>query len=299
MSGAGTLFLVNPRATRVRRDGSLLQAVADRRDIPLDLLEDGWQPERASTVFIEGGDGTVSRTISAYLASEFPLPRFALVKGGRTDQVAGVIGLRRQSTRALLDASEGGLDPWDVPLLEVTTDRKHHGFLFSTGAIPQVTERIGTYRGDRNRAGSELAGLRLVGKAVLDATRPGSQVLEKSPATVRASTDAEEVVLKGDHLGTVATTLHTLYAGLDPFWGDGTGDIRVTYAAGDANALLPTILGMWAGRKNRDTLRLRGFQSFNAHSLHIRTGSGMVLDGEPLDASEATVRPTRPVTFLR
>ena len=56
---------------------------------------------------------------------------------------------------------------------------------------------------------------------------------------------------------------------------------------------------MWAGRKNRDTLRNRGFQSFNAHSLHVKTDSGMVLDGEPLGASEATVRPTRPVTFLR
>ena len=294
-----TLVLVNPTATRVRKDGSLLQAVADRRDIPLDLLEDDWQPERATTVFIEGGDGTVSRTISAYLGSDLPLPRFALVKGGRTDQVAGVIGLRKQGTQALLDAVDGGLDPWEVPLLEVQTDRTHHGFLFSTGAIPQVTERIGTYRGDRNRAGSELAGLRLVGKAVLDATRPGSRVLEKSPATVRASTDAEEVVLEGEHLGTIATTLHTLYAGLDPFWGEGAGALRVTYAAGDASALLPTILGMWAGRRNRDTLRLRGFQSFNAHSLHVRAGGGMVLDGEPLDTSEATVRPTRPVTFLR
>ena len=136
MASARTLFLVNPTATRVRRDGSLLQAVADRRDIPLDLLEDGWKPERATTVFIEGGDGTVSRTISAYLGSDLPLPRFALVKGGRTDQVAGVIGLRKQGTQALLDALHGGLDPWEVPLLEVTTDRTQYGFLFSTGAIP-------------------------------------------------------------------------------------------------------------------------------------------------------------------
>jgi len=299
-----TRFLVNPHAHRVATKGSALRAIADAHDIPCDILTLDYVPQPAARIYIEGGDGTVSDVISRYLASDLPLPDVAIVKGGTTNQVAGIMGLASQTTRGIT-ASLTSTERYIVPLLRVSSDSLTcHGFVLSTGAIPQVTDRIQAYRNPTSVVGKSLSalgmsGVSLVSRAIIDATKPGSRLLQSTPARITADLDNEQLVIDANHLGTITTTLPSLYLGLDPFWGDGPGPLRFTYAEGDANALLPTILGQWIGRQDLSKLRDRGFSSYNAHSLTFRTHAAVVLDGEPFEASDFTVTATRPVTFIR
>ena len=290
------LFLVNPNAHKVRKRGSALLALADRTGTLTHLLDAHFSPtESADRVYIEGGDGTVRWVVSAYLKAGIRLPQFAIVKGGTTDQVAGVVGLHRATAKQLEETLDQPLEAWEFPLMEVETETDtHHGFVFSTGAIPRVTAAVERYRGPAG-----ISGAALVGRAIIDATKPGSPFLESSPATVSADQGKEVVVIDGDHLGTIATTLPTLYLGLDPFWGTGEGRMRVTYARGDAKGLVPTIVGQWAGLKNTDKLERRGYQSFNTDHFRIETDAPVVLDGDALEGRVFTLKPTQPVTFVR
>ena len=291
-----TLFLVNPKAHKVARRGSALQALADRTGRALRLLDGRFAPdESADRVFIEGGDGTVRWVVSRYLDAGVRLPEFAIVKGGTTDQVAGVIGLDRQTSKSLEDSLDSPLERVEVSLMEVMTDgTPHFGFVFSTGAIPKVTAAVERYRGPAG-----ISGAALVGRAIIDATKPGNPFLKSTPAKVSADLEREHLIIDEEHLGTIATTLPTLYLGLDPFWGEDAGAIRVTYAKGDAKGLVPTIAGQWMGRKNRETLEKRGFQSFNSDHFRIETDAPVVLDGDALKGRVFIVRPTPPVTFVR
>ena len=311
-----TLLLVNPRAKKVARRGSALLAAADALGMEATLVDESFQPTPADRVFIEGGDGTVSDLLGRWIGSGLSLPRFALVAGGMTNQVAGVVGLRARSTGALqkaiatpsqrptveaalmeVEATSGDPDQAQTPVQ--TPVQTLRGFVFSTGVMPRVTERVQGYRD-----GLGMSGGLLVGRALFDAVKPNSPFRDLLPSRLEADLRHgdgrhEQLVISGRHLGTFATTLPSLYLGLDPFWGKEPGAIRVTHGDGDARALASTVLGQWLGRKNAKTLRERGFQSFNTDHLHIQTEAPVALDGEVVEGDTFTVRPTRPVTFLR
>ena len=291
-----SLFLVNERAHKVAKRGSALRAVADETGTPLVLLDEAFEPRASDDrVYIEGGDGTVSWVVDRYLQTGRALPQFAIVPGGTTNQVAGILGLRRKTGKGLAASLAEACTPVACPLIQLSHEGgRESGFVFSTGAIPQVTERLESYRGL-----ADLSGVALVGRAVIDATRPGSQLLEATPARIEADLPGEHVVFDGDHTGVIATTLPSLYLGLDPFWGEQPGRLRVTYADGEARAILPTILGQWVGRKNLRTLRERGFQSFNTERMQVVTDGPVVLDGETLEARDLVLTVSPDVTFVR
>ena len=289
-----SLLLVNPRASRVAKRGSRLRALADRTGTDYRLLQD-CLPDVSGydRVFIEGGDGTLQRGLSELL-SRGPVPDIVVVSGGTTNQVANILAPDDTG----LDALEALLSRPGarrrLPLLRIDNGADQtFGFLLSTGAIPQVTQRVSEPDG---RASS--TGLALVGKAIVSATRPGSQWIEPTELRLQASSDEELIVLDGPHLGTVMTTLPSLYHGLDPFWGEGSGPLRLTHVASDARGLLPTILGVWAGRKNAERLRERGYQSLRAHGVTMELSSPAVLDGETLEGTRLEVCASDPVTFV-
>jgi len=291
-----SLFLVNPRAKRVDGRGSILRAVADKTDTPLRLLDGPIEPtESADRVYIEGGDGTVRDVVSTWLKSGLRLPEFVIVRGGTTDQVAGLLGLKRKTVKGVEASLTSPLKPCPVRLLKIEADSEtHFGFLLSTGAIPQVTKTLEKYRGPEG-----LSGARLVTRAIADATKPNSEILEATDAKVSLDLPDEHLVLDGAHLGTMSTTLPGLYLGLDPFWGEQSGALRVTYASGDAQGLVPTILGQWVGRQNVDVLARRGFQSYNVDHFSIITDAPIMLDGDLLVGRKLSVSASQHVTFMR
>jgi len=179
----------------------------------------------------------------------------------------------------------------EIPLLNIIDSGgpSYSGFVFSTGAIPQIT-RYTT---------SQLHGKGIGGSAaVIGGILKG---IRGDDASLMQTTDVKiDDLHTGPHLGTIITTLPSLMMGLDPFWGPGDGPLRVTWADGNYRALGRNILGLWAGRKLKDR-SADGLHSRCVESLSYVYSGDIVLDGEFLSipSGKFTVRPTRPVTFLK
>jgi hypothetical protein len=123
-----------------------------------------------------------------------------------------------------------------------------------------------------------------------------SDVLASTPISLKRN---EIACAKENHLGTLVTTLPSLLMGLDPFWGSGDGDLRVTYAQENPNHLARHVLSLWMGRKHK-TRTQDGLHSWQAKTLDYDYTGPIVLDGEPLDmGSNFRVSSTQALTFLR
>lgn len=297
------LFIVNTLSERVARKGSTLEALAAETGTtlfqldPFDRLPSAVSKAAADGVdhvWIEGGDGTVQGVISEFLhqSERFKtFPKFTLVPGGMTNQVAKNIGLNSAKLAHVRAAFSRDLSQVETPLLTVLGDegRERSGFLFSTGAIPQITRYT---TGELHRKG--IGGSMAVLGGILKGIRGNDDTLMR-PSPVKIDS-----IYEGDHLGTVVTTLPSLLLKLDPFWGDGAGPLRTTWVEAEYRALGRNILSTWMGRKNKDRSH-EGFHSGRFEKLSFDYNGDIVLDGEFLSipSGKFTVRPTRPVTFLR
>lgn len=297
------LFIVNLLSERVARKGSVLAPLGEETDTPCFLLDPFDALPSAVTqaardkidhVIIEGGDGTVQGVISAFLyqADKFEkFPAFSIVPGGMTNQVAKNIGLRSAKDKSVKTALASDLTAVDIPLLNVTDadGPSYAGFLFSTGAIPQMTRYT---TGELHRKG--IGG----SAAVLGGLIKG--VTGKDDALMQITQIAVDNLYSGPHLGTVVTTLPSLILGLDPFWGTEDAPLRVTWVDGSYRGLGRNVLALWAGLKSKDRSP-DGLYSKRVDSLSYQYDGDIVLDGEFLSipSGKFTVSPTRPVTFLK
>ena len=296
------LFIVNMLSERVARKGSVLEPLAAEtgtatfRLDPFDALPSAVTQaakDGVDHVVIEGGDGTVQGVISAFLyqADKFaPFPAFSIVPGGMTNQVAKNIGLKSAGARSVKQALAGPMDSVDIPLLRVIDPEgpNYAGFLFSTGAIPQITRYT---TGELHRKG--IGGSAAVLGGILKGMRgDDGTLMQITPVCM-------DGIYDGQHLGTVVTTLPSLIMGLDPFWGDGEEPLRVTWVDGSYRGLARNIMQIWMGLKSKDRTP-EGFYSKRVNELSYHYQGDIVLDGEFLSmpSGKFTVRPTRPVTFL-
>ena len=297
------LFIVNLLSERVSRKGSVLVSLAEETQTPCFLLDPfdalpsavtQAAKDKVDHVVIEGGDGTVQGVISAFLyqADKFtPFPAFSIVPGGMTNQVAKNIGLKSAKNRTVRSALASPLEPIDMPMLNVidSDGPRYAGFLFSTGAIPQITRYT---TGELHRKG--IGGSTAVLGGILKGVRgDDAALMQVTPIEI-------EGLHSGTHLGSVVTTLPSLIMGLDPFWGTGNEPLRVTWVDGTYRGLGRNVLQLWAGLKSKDRSP-DGIYSERVDSLNYVYDGEIVLDGEFLSipSGKFTVRPTRAVTFLK
>lgn len=297
------LFIVNKLSERVARKGSVLGPLAQETDTtcfhldPFDTLPSAVTKAAdggISHVVIEGGDGTVQGVISAFLyqAEKFKtFPAFSIVPGGMTNQVAKNIGLKSARAKSVQATFGRKAKVVEIPLLNIidSDGPSYAGFLFSTGAIPQIT-RYTTSELHRKGIGGSLA--------VLGGILKGMRGNDKS--LMQTTPLRMEGLFDGSHLGTVVTTLPSLIMGLDPFWGEGAGPIRATWVDQNYKGLAKNILQVWMGQKSKDRSP-DGFYSKCVDEISFEYDGDIVLDGEFLSipSGKFIVRPTRPVTFLR
>ena len=297
------LFIVNLLSERVARKGSVLEGLSRTTGVscfrldPFDALPSAVTQaakDGIEHVIIEGGDGTVQGVISAFLyqADRFDtLPAFTIVPGGMTNQVAKNIGLKSANAQSVETALNGSLGAVELTLLNVidSDGPSYAGFLFSTGAIPQVT-RYTTSRLHTKGIGGSIAVLGGILKGIGGKKSP---LMQTSPVEIGA-------IHSGSHLGTVVTTLPSLILGLDPFWGPEDAPLRVTWVEGDYRKLPRHLLSVWMGSKSKDRSQ-DGLHSKCVEALDYFYEGDIVLDGEFLSipSGKFTIRPTRPVTFLR
>ena len=296
------LFIVNPFSERVSKKGSFLENFARElgqkcvRLEPFDVIHTAVSEaadKGVNHVVIEGGDGTVQGILSAFLSQidQFKtFPAFSIIPAGMTNQVAKNIGLKSAAPNAIKAALNTELTPINVPMLNVIDHDgpSYAGFLFSTGAIPQIT-RYTTSEIHKKGIGGSAA---VLGGILKGLRRNDDVVMKITPISL-------EGLYEGPHLGTVVTTLPSLIMGLDPFWGDESGPIRLTWVDGTYRHLARNVIGLWMGRKSKDRSH-DGIHSKCVESLIYHYEGDIVLDGEFLSipSGKFTVTTTRPVTFL-
>lgn len=299
-------FVVNTASAKVAKKGALLPALAEThnailRDVgdfsDVDSLVKDALAAKAQHIVIEGGDGTVQGVLTEFLRQEKArnLPIFTLVPGGNTNQVARNIGLSAATPQALAHALSADKNIKEAPLLRIKdkAQRKYYGFLFSSGALPQVTDYTKDKLHDRGIGGS----IAVIGGILKGAAGTSSIT---TPTKVKLNIDADGLQkLRGPHLGTIVTTLPGLMLGLDPFWGEGERPLRVTYVAGEYQKLVRHVASLWLGNKSKDRRR-DGMYSWTADGLKYRYSGPCVLDGELLELTKGfKIRATRPIRFAQ
>ncbi len=297
-------FFINPHSNRVGKKGSRLATYADdyeARVFDLALFESlPSQVEAAlatSDLFvIEGGDGTVQCVMSEVMrqvGDKEDIPDFSIASGGMTNQIAKVIGMKRVGKSGLKTIHD---DPTALQTRMIRLSCEgwpdQYGFLFSTGALPMVTDYAKNELHARGIGGSAAVFGGIV-KAVL-----GERDVVMPPTD--CTLDINGQTLTGPHLGTVATTLPSITMGLDPFWGDEDGELRLTYVDGKAARLHRHIAEVWVGFKDKDRTP-DGFHSWNTGEAEFTYDGPVMMDGEPLDMPASTFRlsASRPVTIRR
>jgi len=299
-----TWFVVNSASAKVAKKGAMLPKLAEKhnailRDVgdfsAVDELVRDALAAKASHIVIEGGDGTVQGVLTSFLKHEKArnLPLFTLVPGGNTNQVARNIGLSAATAQALTHALSPEARLTEAPLLRIRdrAELTYYGFLFSSGALPQITDYTKDKLHDRGIGGS----LAVIGGILKGVSGDGGVM---GPTTVKLNVEAETLLkLRGQHLGTVVTTLPGLILKLDPFWGEGTRPLRITYVTGDYQKLMRNVASLWMGNKSKDRSK-DGLHSWTANSLKYRYEGPCVLDGELLDLTEDfKIHATRPIKF--
>lgn len=306
MNANGSLFIVNHLSERVARKGSTLQEIAADTQTPIHTLGtfeelpqcvDMAAKDAVPHIFIEGGDGTVQSVLTAFLRrkDQFKsLPVFSIVPGGMTNQVAKNIGLKsaaRPRVETLMAAPK--TPKKRVPLLSVLSSDHDpfSGFLFSTGAVPMITDYTKAQLHNKGIGGS----MAVAGGILRGISGKREDVMHPTKIRMRLN----DLDLHEDHLGTLVTTLPGLILGLDPFWGTEGGPLRVTYGAGDTKRLYKHVTALWAGQKSKDR-SADGLQSWNTHKIEYDYAGPVVLDGEPLDfpSGRFSVEPTDPIGFI-
>ena len=310
------VFFTNPLSQGVKRKGSRLEAFHRANpDETHSLLnaKSVSETHRAfkalaltsdDHLFIEGGDGTMQRTLSCLLStlpSMDHCPKLSLIAGGLTNQIAANVGLKSTKPafiKAAITAPNNGLRPTPILKLLGADNTAHYGCLFSSGALPFVTE----YYEQKVRA-SQTGGKTAIAATLVKAVS-GNQAArdELMPATelaLRLETSSGMRTKTGAHLGTVVTTLPSLMMGLDPFWGqDGRGDLRVLYADAQARKLVRNLTGLWLGRKSIDRSG-DGLESYQAERLDYHYDGPIVLDGERLNlGGKFSLEATPPLPFI-
>ena len=295
------IFVINSLSETVARKGSTLKLLADQASVVFDEnifdnldkivsagRDSGW-------VVIEGGDGTAQGIISAFfneVGQAELMPKFTLLPGGMTNQVAKNIGLKKCSKRGVQALLRQPAHQIQMPMLKVSSADypSLYGFLFSSGGIPMVTEYTKDKLHSRGIGGSAA----VLGGIIKGISGRDESILR--PTNVKMKVDDKP--LSGPHLGTVVTTLPSLILGLDPFWGDDDGPLRVTYVEGGARRLAGHVASLWMGRKTKDR-SADGLYSSCASELKYSYDGPIVLDGETLVmGTEFKVTATQPLTFV-
>lgn len=295
------VFVINALSETVAKKGSKLAGLTSRAAAVFDehifdnlnlIVEAGCE---AGWVIIEGGDGTAQGIISAFfnrISVDADMPKFTLLPGGMTNQIAKNIGLKAFSLKGIAGLLDGkGANKKQV-LLQVSCEGQPnlYGFVFSTGGVPMVTQYTKTKLHSKGVGGSAA----VVGGIIKGISGKDKSVLYPTQITVRV----DDKLIEGSHLGTLVTTLPSLLLRLDPFWGNGSQPLRLTFVEGEPKHLARNVVGLWLGRKDKDR-GSDGLHSYRAAQLDYQYGGPIVLDGEPLSIQiNFKVSPTQPLTFV-
>lgn len=256
---------------------------------------------------INGGDGTVSAILGELLEKRpLPaLPQIALLPGGTANMNAGDIGVRGSLRKAVdrfcqWSTTQGaGGDIAKRALMRVVIEDSaapRYGMFLGGGAVIHGTEYA--HREIHSR------GLRDDFSLALGTLRTVWGVLRDDPAFNRHITTTltldDGVPATHDSLILTLSTLHRLAFGMQPFWSDEPGSIRLTLMEQGCTRFARTFLSIVRGRPNSNAVPASGYHSHNADRITLQMSGNLNLDGELLDVDgQIAITASPELEFLR
>jgi hypothetical protein len=240
-------------------------------------------------LIVNGGDGTLVRTLTEVLANQpfgDRVPMIAPLRGGRTNMSARDIGASRDPLKGLNEiltcAREGRIEERVSRRRVLRVDYRPfedpvYGMFFGAGmihrAIGLVHEHFPARRG-QGVLGSTLLTGTLIGRTIL-----GDREGVLKPDKIDILLDGKPAPVSEFTL-LIASTLDRLFSGMRPFWGHGPGDLRLTGIGPNATKPGASVAGILRGRPRTFVRPENGYMSENVHVAEMRMNCGFTVDGE-------------------
>jgi hypothetical protein len=259
-------------------------------------------------LIVNGGDGTVQYAASELLGNRDlgRLPHIAPLRGGRTNMTAKDLGAQRDPLKGLsdvIDAADAGRLPElfvHRPIVKVSSTGRpvQYGMFFGVGVIHRAISLVHrTFPPERQGAlGATLVTGALAAKLLV---RPTDGIL--TPDKVQVVLDGGESY-GGEFYLLIATSLGKLFAGLNPYWGEGPGGVRFTSISSQIKRLARNLPGIVRGRPGPLVTQENGYRSHNAEQIELHIDCGFTVDGEifkPVPDEVITLSADRRITFIR
>lgn len=254
---------------------------------------------------INGGDGTASAILGRLLEGNMfrETPSIVLLPGGTANMNAGDVGVRGKLVSAVKrfcrwsETGRGVTGTVERCLLRVHTNGgNHYGMFLGAGAVMHGTEyahREIHARGLRDEFSLALGTVRTVWGVFRDDPRFNRHV------TINLRLGNGETA-SHDALILAISTLHRLFFGMRPFWGDEPGKLRLTLVEQGCTRFLSTFISIARGRPNRNAVPGSGYISHNADRVQLALQGSLNLDGEIIQAGgEVSIDTAGPLQFLR
>ena len=257
---------------------------------------------------INGGDGTCSAILGELLESNIfeTLPLIAVLPGGTANMNAGDIGIGGSLTKATdqfchwcENGQDAGAKRASRSLLRVqlaTDPTPRYGMFLGAGAVIQGT--------DYAHKEIHSRGLRDDFSLALGVLRTLWGLSRNDPA-FRENTPVDLAIDSGNPvhhnmLILAISTLHRLAFGMQPFWGDGEGNMRITIVEQDCSRFVRTFVSILRGRPNSNAVPAEGFFSYNARSVTLDIAGKLNLDGEIFTANgPIAISASKSLEFLK
>lgn len=246
--------------------------------------------EGVDLLVVNGGDGTLQRTLTRILAHPDRgwRPLLAPLRGGRTNTSALSLGAHRDPGRGLatiLESARNGtlaerVHERPVMRADLGSAGVQYGMFFGAGMLYEaihLTHANFPEGRAQGHLGASLTTIALVARAILG--RYGGVL---SPAKVQVAIEGVAVQPQ-EFLMVMATTLDRLFLRMCPFWGDEDGPLRFSTIAAQPRGLR-NILRVLRGRP--PARPDEGYISHNLEGVSLRLDGGLTVDGE-LFAPEA------------
>jgi hypothetical protein len=265
--------------------------------------------QEVDLLVLNGGDGTLQFALTEILEHDiFPAgpPMIAPLRGGRTNMSAADLGARRDPLKGLaglLESNRTGtlnarLAPRHVLRVEYGPGKNVIcGMFFGGGLIYRAIELVHTFPSEHQGVfGATLVTATLAARIALG-DREG--VLAPNKAQVLLDGELAE---HGEFSLLISSTLTQLFAGMRPFWGNGSGGVRFTSIASGSQRLGQTIPTILRGKPSAYAVAENGYISRNVDRADMRLDCGFTVDGELIPAEagrQISITAHRNVRFLR
>jgi diacylglycerol kinase (ATP) len=268
-----------------------IKSVVTDRTVHLRDVVAEFAAEEIELVVVNGGDGTLQRTLTELL--EDPVferrPVIAPLRSGRTNSSARDLGIQRSPVLAMdriIDLTKSEAIASSLVrrnVLRITLDAGdaaadvHCGMFCGFGVIDRAIRRTHERFPDGRAQGAFGGAIMAAGLMTSLALGRRDSLLEPDAMSLRL--DNERLPATAYHL-VISSTLERAFLKLKPFWGEGPGAVRITAIAEGAPRVASSIARIVRGKNPSPGREVPEYVSRNVDVAEIETDCGLTIDGE-------------------